>query len=128
MIDESQLELALKNSWSKETSLDPENWTPENPALGQCAVTSVIVNDYLGGEIVWANVILPDGRQVSHYFNKINGIEKDFTKTQFPEGTVIPNGIPKTKGYSSTKEHILSYPKTQQRYELLKQKVKEFLR
>jgi hypothetical protein len=128
MIDESQLELALKNSWSKETSLDPENWTPENPALGQCAVTSVIVNDYLGGEIVWANVILPDGRQVSHYFNKINGIEKDFTKTQFPEGTVIPNGIPKTKGYSSTREYILSYPKTQQRYELLKQKVKEFLR
>lgn len=47
----SELELALVNSWSKETSLDPDNWAPANSALGQCAVTALIINDYLGGRI-----------------------------------------------------------------------------
>ncbi len=127
MISESELELTLKNSWTRESSSDPENWTSDNPAWGQCAVTSLIVNDYLGGEIVWANAILPDGRGISHYFNKINGLEKDFTRTQFPTGTTIPLGIPKTKEFSSTREYILSYATTQQRYELLKHRIQRFL-
>ena len=128
MTNEFELELALKKSWTKESSSDPENWTLNNPAWGQCAVTSLIVNDYLGGEIIWVNAVLPDGREISNYFNKIKDVEKDFTRVQFPDGTTIPQGIPKTKEFSSTREYILSYPITQQRYELLKQKVQEFLK
>ncbi len=127
MITESELELALKNSWTKESSSDPEKWTPNNPAWGQCAVTALVINDYLGGDIVWNNASLPDGREISHYFNNIGGTEKDFTRIQFPTGTTIPSGIPKTKEFSTTREYVLSYPITQQRYELLKQKVQEFL-
>ena len=127
MITESELEKALNTSWTKESSSDPENWTPDNPAWGQCAVTSLVVKDYLGGEIVWANAVLPDGREISHYYNRIEGTEKDFTRVQFPEGTKIPRGIPKTKEYSSTRDYVLSYPVTQQRYEILKQKVQENL-
>lgn len=128
MITENELESALNKSWTRESSSDPENWTPDNPAWGQCAVTSLVVNDYLGGEIVWANAVLPDGREISHYFNKIDEKEEDFTRLQFPDGTIIPHGIPKTKEYSSTRDYVLSYPVTQQRYELLKQRVKERLR
>ncbi len=133
MINESKLELALKNSWGRQSSSDPKNWTPDNPAWGQCAVTALIINDYLGGEIVWANAILPDGREISHYFNKIDSVEKDFTKVQFPDGTIIPLGNTKTKGFktnefSSTREYILSYPITKQRYGLLKHNVQEFLK
>ena len=128
MMDESKLELVLRNSWTRESSSDPEIWNSDNPAWGQCAVTALIVNDYLGGEIVWANAILPDGREISPYFNKIEGIEKDYTKVQFPAGTTIPLGIPKTKEFLSTREYILSYPITQQRYELLEKKVRRFLR
>lgn len=123
MITTSELEAALNKSWRKESSSDPENWTPENPAWGQCAVTALIVNDYLGGDIVWTNASLPDGREISHYFNKIDGVEKDLTRVQFPEGTRIPEGIPKTKEYASTREYILSYPITQQRYDSLKEEV-----
>ena len=123
-----KLELALKNSWTKETSSDKENWTPDNPAWGQCAVTALVVNDYLGGEIIWANTVLPDGRKVSHYFNKIDGREVDLTRDQFPEGAVIPSGTPRRKGFSSTREYILSYPETWRRYRLLKQRVQEFLK
>jgi len=129
MIKESELESALKSSWNRESSSDSENWVPYNPAWGQCAVTALVVNDYLGGgEIVWAKVSLPDGRKVSHYFNKIEGIEKDFTRGQFSSAAIIPFGAPKTKGYSSTREYVLSYPATKIRYELLKRKVKESIK
>jgi hypothetical protein len=125
MVAESELESALKKSWTKESSSDPQSWTVKNPAWGQCAVTALIVNDYLGGEIVWATAALPDGREISHYFNTIAGLEKDYTRCQFPAGTRIPSGIPKTKGFSSTREYIMSFPVTQQRYELLKHRVME---
>jgi len=127
MIAESQLEEVLKECWARETSSDPDNWTRENPAWGQCAVTSLVVSDYLGGEIIWANVVLPDGRELSHYFNKISGLEKDFTRVQFPPGTQIPAGQPKTKTFPTTRDYILSFEKTRQRYETLKRKVEEFL-
>ena len=50
----SELEKAVKQAWGKETSSDPDNWSIENPAWGQCAVTSLVINDYLGGKLVWA--------------------------------------------------------------------------
>jgi len=123
-----RLEKILQKSWIKKTSSDPERWNKDNPSLGQCAVTALIVNDYFGGKLVWApvNVI---GKETSHYFNKIDdkkiGLTKeiDLTKSQFPKGTIIPEGIDKTKGFPSTRDYVLSYPSTFKRYELLKEKI-----
>jgi len=123
----SRLEVALISAWSKETSSDSQNWFPENGAWGQCAVTALIVNDYFCGKIVWANVTLIDGRNISHYFNYINGVEVDLTRRQFPSGAVIPAGVDKTKGFSTTREYVLSYQPTKERYELLKERVKNAL-
>jgi len=128
MINESNLELALVKSWIRETSSDPLNWSEQNSSWGQCAVTSLVVNDYLGGEIVWANAHLPDDRDISHYFNKINNLEKDFTRRQFPAGTIIPAGVTKNKLFSSTRDYVLSYEITRQKYEILKIKVQDALR
>ena len=125
MVELSHLEKALTRCWSKETSSDPEHWTPDNPAWGQCAVTALIVNDYLGGGIVWAEAKLSDGKNISHYFNLIDGTEVDLTRRQFPEGTVIPDGVEKKKEYTSTRDYVLSFPATQQRYEILKDRVDE---
>lgn len=124
----SGLEEVIGKSWSRETSSDPEKWNPENPAWGQCAVTALVINDYLGGEMVWAEAKLPDGRGISHYFNLIDGQEVDVTRKQFPEGTVIPSGIEKKKPFASTREYVLSFPVTQQRYLLLKQQVEQNLK
>ncbi|MEK6939738.1 MAG: hypothetical protein AABX31_03335 [Nanoarchaeota archaeon] len=121
------LEEAHTRCWYEGTSSDPDNWTPQNPAWGQCAVTALIVNDYLGGEIVWAEAKLPDGKNISHYFNLIEGKEIDYTRPQFPEGTVIPPGVEKKKQFTSTKEYILSFPATQHRYQILKGSVEEYL-
>ncbi|RLJ05068.1 MAG: hypothetical protein DRP08_00015 [Candidatus Aenigmatarchaeota archaeon] len=113
-----ELGKVLEEAWCKETSSDPENWTPENPAYGQCAVTALVVQDYFGGKIVHADVIV-NGKSVSHYFNKINNEEIDFTRKQFPSEAIIPSG----KVYKRTRDYILSYPDTIKRYEILKERV-----
>lgn len=50
-MEKQLIEKALKSSWSKETCYPPwaRGWTTENPTKGQCAVTALVVQDYLGG-------------------------------------------------------------------------------
>ena len=62
----------------------PAPWTPENPSMGQCAVTSLAVRDYLGGDVRLAWV-LRDGEQVDmHCWNELaDGTFLDFTADQF---------------------------------------------
>ena len=127
-----QLLPALRRSWSRETSAGATLWTPENPAWGQCAVTSLVVQDYFGGDIVWAvatppEEIEPGVKDYSHYFNLIGGKELDLTREQFPTGTHIPRGIPKPKSFSTTREYLLSNENTKSRYVTLSQEVLDTL-
>ncbi len=66
----------LAPAWSKETSTDPENWSPENPAWGQGAVSALIVQGFLGGEILRLNLTTAHSEKLSalrfHYFNRVN--------------------------------------------------------
>ena len=78
------LKNALEKSWSRETSSDPNTWTPENPAWGQCAVTTCLVQDYFGGNLIREAVNEPGVS--SHYWNQLpDGTEIDLTKDQFPK-------------------------------------------
>lgn len=124
---EIQLSAAFKSSWSRETSSDPDRWSRYNPAQGQCAVTACVAQDILGGEIVWAEVLLPDGQKISHYFNQVAGQELDFTRNQFPTMAQIPPGQPKTKDFETTRDYVLSFPATRDRYEKLKTRVTQWL-
>lgn len=94
----------------------------------------MIVDDYLGGKLVWAQAQLPEGMSLpngknsdSHYFNNINGTEIDLTREQFPRGTEIPEGVDKKKEFETTRNYVLSYEPTRKRYEILKTRVKECL-
>ena len=124
LINIDHLEKILEKCWTEETSLDSENWIPENPSWGQCAVTACIVNDYFGGKIVWTNVNM-NGQDISHYFNNIEGKEIDLTRKQFPPGTTVLPGIDKTKNFPTTRDYVLSYEKTLARYRILKARVDE---
>ena len=107
------LEIILKKSWSKETSYHSKKWTSKNPAFGQCAITSLIIQDFFDGKILETVI-----GGVSHYWNKLpNGKEVDLTKTQFKKEIKIPKG--KFRG----RNYILSFPDTVRRYKILKQKV-----
>ncbi|MCA9478659.1 MAG: hypothetical protein KC535_05925 [Nanoarchaeota archaeon] len=114
------LEELIAKSWSKETSSDPNDWTEDNPARGQCAVTALIVQDMYGGNIL--NMLVDfRGQTESHYMNLVDGKIVDLTGIQY-EGITLDysKAAPKRKDFASTREYILSYPQTQKRYELLK--------
>ena len=54
------------------------DWNVNNRCFGMCAITSLIINDYFGGDIC---KIYVDG--ISHYFNLIENNIVDLTKDQF---------------------------------------------
>lgn len=113
----SDLEAALAQAWSRKTSADPTSWTHENPAWGQCAVTALLVQDYLGGTLRRGQV-----GPISHYWNVLpSGEEIDLTWHQFPAGVEIENIQPRTR------EYVLSYPESAQRYRALAQVVRSRL-
>lgn len=122
----------LRRCWSADTSSDPDHWEQANPAWGQCAVTACLVQDILGGDILWTMAICPDGREYSHYFNMLpKGVVFDATRQQFPRGTIFApdGGIPRTqsgsgKDFGNTREYVLSYQATLDRYVRLQQRFK----
>ena len=76
----SFLEEALVQSYSKDLCYSKVGslWKRENPYIGMCAITALIVQDYFGGDIAKIKV---DG--ISHYFNFIQDQVVDFTVKQF---------------------------------------------
>lgn len=100
----------LLRAWCAATSVDPDGWTPENPAHGQCAVTALVVQDLLGGVLIRTEV---DG--VSHYANGMDtGEIVDLTRSQF--------GVIKWADQvweQRERAYVLSWPDTARRYALL---------
>ena len=118
----SDLRSMIRQSWSAETCGNLA-WSVQDPSWEQCAVTSCLINDVLGGEIIWAQAELADGSSRSHYWNLIlideKEVEIDWTRDQFPVGTIIPKGVPKLRGFASTRDYVLSFETTRKRYEIL---------
>ena len=116
MATKEQLKKALEASWSKDTCYEGHQsiWNAEKPSLGQCFVTTLVINDYLGGEIMKAKT--NDG--ISHYWNVIDGEEFDLTRDQFEPGTEMIN--PHRVDRGSLEEN--------ERYRILKQNVEDNIR
>ena len=121
-LDVKEVIEALGKSWSAETAYDTNDWSPENPARGQCAVSSLIMQDFFGGEII-RFVAEFDGRREKHYANIINETTIDTTMSQFPADAVLVADSPDLVGFSSLRQRMLSDENTELRYEILKHKV-----
>jgi hypothetical protein len=107
----TQLQIdAIRGAWCRETSADPAKWTPDNAAYGQCAVTALVVQDFVGGRLMRASV-----GGVSHYWN--DGLA-DLTFEQFPSGAMF-DGWPLERD----RAYVLGFPATAERYLLLKARV-----
>jgi hypothetical protein len=119
-LDLASLSVLFRKGWSAETSSDPSKWTPQNPAWGQCAVTSAIIQDLMGGEVVWGEVRLPNGRRISHYWNRIGDAEIDMTRGQFPPGTLFPCAGRRHSDTADARAYVLSSTRTRERYERLR--------
>ncbi len=97
----------VERAWCAETSTAAD-WSPDDPAKGQCAVTALVVQDHLGGVL-----LRTVNEDESHYWNRLpDGTELDLTRAQF--GAWDPGGITERD-----REYVLSFPDTKRRYELL---------
>ena len=113
--NEASVRKALESAWSLESAVQ---WTPENPANGQCNVTAAVIHEIFGGEILRTRY-----PEFWHYYNRINGQRVDLTDSQFtrPGARVqapdrydddfsdrqsAMNGIPQSE-YDALKEALL---------------------
>jgi hypothetical protein len=68
--------------------------SPENPSCGQCDITSLVVHDLLGGDLLGADVHLDGERVEAHMWNRLpTGIEVDLTREQFRRGEVVAEPV-----------------------------------
>lgn len=101
----------IRRAWTADTSAD-SRWSDETPALGQCAVTALFIQEVMGGDLLRAVVA-----DTSHYWNVLpDGEEIDLTREQFPV-------FDPWHSERRAREYVLSFPETRRRYELLKSRV-----
>lgn len=82
---EAELRERLGSAWSPRTAT---TWREDNPALGQCSVTALVVQDVLGGDLLKTRV---DGAW--HFYNRIAGSRLDLTSSQFA-GPIAYDDLP----------------------------------
>lgn len=75
--DPDQVQRALRKAWSLSTA---SQWTADNPAAGQCNVTSLLIHELFGGDLLKTPLSAGD-----HFYNRIEGRRYDFTASQFDQ-------------------------------------------
>ena len=86
----AQLEEAIRAAWSEDTASEDNDWTPDNPSCGQCDITTLVVHDLLGGDVLAADLFLDGVRVEAHMWNRLpSGLEVDLTREQFRLGQVV---------------------------------------
>ena len=81
----ARVRAALEASWSLESS---SRWSRDNPAIGQCNPTALLVYERFGGKIFKTRV-----GDEWHFYNRIDGLTYDFTAAQFST-PVSYDGVP----------------------------------
>lgn len=115
------LRWALEQSWSRETTYCTLKFRKRKAAEGQCLVSSLVIQDYFGGELKYGEVKCPkDEDTVGHYWLRINDVDVDFTWHQFPIGSKLID-INATDRNAELDDFIEPH------YQLLAKKVKEKL-
>ena len=117
---------ALHASWAPETSYGGMA-TPKNPARGQCVVSSLVVQDFLGGELQRVRVE-GDSVDEKHFFNVLDdGTRIDTTQSQYDRMKVQFTPLPiDLKGHATVRAKVLD-DDTTRRYTLLRKRVDVYL-
>ena len=117
--DQRNLYCLLTNIWCMETCAPrmQEKWSKDNITLGQCSITSFLVQDIYGGEVY--GIPLEDGN--FHCFNKIGDVIFDLTSEQFSHPLDYNDCVLQSREVHFKKEEKYN------RYLLLKNKLKKSL-
>jgi hypothetical protein len=120
-VDKSELRELLRQAWCQGTAMG-SRWSSDCPALDQCAVTALVVQDLFGGELLRCWTCEGD----SHYWNRLpDGSELDLTEEQFE---CISDYPLKATAAVRSRQNVLSYPNTMWRYGLLLTLLATFIR
>lgn len=128
LINQIKVMDALQASWSADTAYNAADWSRNNPARGQCLVSSLVVQDYLDGDLK-SFTVAGSGIDETHHCNLLpDGTLFDSTSSQYDGKTVtqVPKEVD-TKGYVTLRERYLADPYDRSRYELLKTRVEQYL-
>lgn len=118
---------ALHQSWGADTCFDASEWSENNPARGQCVVSSLIVQDYLGGDLLRYEIDEGELHE-KHYCNLLeNGTILDTTGIQYKNPVNMRLKPVNLDGFGSVREKRLSEPETRKRYEILKDRVEKYI-
>ena len=122
-----ELTTALHSSWGYATSSRPDEWSTDNPARGQCVASSLVMQDYLGGDLLRYEVSSNSIHEM-HYCNLlVDGTIVDTTGSQYKEPVNMKIKPVDLKGFGSIREKRLADKETSKRYRLLKKLVGEQL-
>jgi len=112
--DQRRLYDLLSEVWSAATCAPRlrGEWSPRNKTLGQCSVTSFLVQDIYGGEVY--GVPLVTGGY--HCYNVVNGVRFDLTSEQFGGETLVYDDR-----YPQSREEHFADREKYARYVLLKE-------
>ena len=103
------LKFALEDSWNRDTCYPFVSWDSSNTSVGQDEVTSLVVNDFLGGEIIKSI----DEDDI-HYYNLVGEEPLDFTnQTSLVKGDIV------------SRKELLKNRNTALRYFILSECVKD---
>jgi hypothetical protein len=119
---------ALRASWQNDTCFDATMWSTDNPARGQCVSSSLVMQDYVGGDLRRYDVVLPDGSHEKHYCNILpNDTEEDMTREQYKFPVTLRIDPVDLKRFNSVRQKRLAEPVTRAKYERLRDRVAEYL-
>ena len=111
---------ALWHVWKRETCAArmQEDWSADNPTLGQCTITAFLAQDVFGGR-VWG-VPLEDGN--FHCFNAVGDCVFDLTSEQFGD-----RKLDYTLRYEQLRHDHFLKPGKRDRYEMLREALSAYL-
>ncbi len=118
---------ALQSCWNEETSCCGNRIPKDNLARGQCIASSLVIQDYFGGEII-RFAVKAKGINENHYCNILqNQTLIDTTRMQYSKPVIMtPNPI--TLGnFKDIREKLLADNDILRQYTYLKRRVEDYL-
>ena len=111
----------LSSVWCAETCAPRMrmDWSEDNRTLGQCSITSFLVQDIFGGEVY--GILRPGGN--FHCYNVIGGARFDLTSEQFGEEA---KDLVYDDQYLQKREIHFAKAEKKERYEVLKSLIGQY--
>jgi len=90
----AEVTVAIVASWSRETCYARDDYVERgrvgDRSRGQCGTTALVLNDFLGGDLIVADVFVDGQKDGVHYWNRLpDGRAVDLTVNQFQANEIL---------------------------------------